>query len=315
MDFIGILIQFVFLIVGFVLLIKGSDFFVDGSSNIASILKIPTLIVGLTIVAFGTSAPEAAVSITSSLAGSNALAVSNVIGSNLFNMLLIIGLCAFLKELEMEEKVLNTDLPFLVVITLILSAFIIIGWSISRIEGVILLLIIIGYIIYLVYDSRKSKDANVVEKPKMSLLRSVIYIVCGIAAIVIGGDFVVDSASYIAMAFGMSETLVGLTIVAMGTSLPELVTSLTALKKGETQLIIGNVIGSSIFNILFVLGASSAITSIAIDPEMLIDILLMLGVTVLFFIFGKTQDKYDKKEGAILVGLFIIYMAFAILRN
>lgn len=315
MDFIGILIQFVFLIVGFVLLIKGSDFFVDGSSNIASILKIPTLIVGLTIVAFGTSAPEAAVSITSSLAGSNALAVSNVIGSNLFNMLLIIGLCAFLKELEMEEKVLNTDLPFLVVITLILSAFIIIGWSISRIEGVILLLIIIGYIVYLVYDSRKSKDANVVEKPKMSLLRSVIYIVCGIAAIVIGGDFVVDSASYIAMAFGMSETLVGLTIVAMGTSLPELVTSLTALKKGETQLIIGNVIGSSIFNILFVLGASSAITSIAIDPEMLIDILLMLGVTVLFFIFGKTQDKYDKKEGAILVGLFIIYMAFAILRN
>lgn len=315
MDFIGILIQFVFLIVGFVLLIKGSDFFVDGSSNIASILKIPTLIVGLTIVAFGTSAPEAAVSITSSLAGSNALAVSNVIGSNLFNMLLIIGLCAFLKELEMEEKVLNTDLPFLVVITLILSAFIIIGWSISRIEGVILLLIIIGYIVYLVYDSRKSKDANVVEKPKMSLLRSVIYIVCGIAAIVIGGDFVVDSASYIAMAFGMSETLVGLTIVAMGTSLPELVTSLTALKKGETQLIIGNVIGSSIFNILFVLGASSAITSIVIDPEMLIDILLMLGVTVLFFIFGKTQDKYDKKEGAILVGLFIIYMAFAILRN
>lgn len=315
MDFIGILIQFVFLIVGFVLLIKGSDFFVDGSSNIASILKIPTLIVGLTIVAFGTSAPEAAVSITSSLAGSNALAVSNVIGSNLFNMLLIIGLCAFLKELEMEEKVLNTDLPFLVVITLILSAFIIIGWSISRIEGVILLLIIIGYIVYLVYDSRKSKDANVVEKPKMSLLRSIIYIVCGIAAIVIGGDFVVDSASYIAMAFGMSETLVGLTIVAMGTSLPELVTSLTALKKGETQLIIGNVIGSSIFNILFVLGASSAITSIAIDPEMLIDILLMLGVTVLFFIFGKTQDKYDKKEGAILVGLFIIYMAFAILRN
>lgn len=315
MDFIGILIQFVFLIVGFVLLIKGSDFFVDGSSNIASILKIPTLIVGLTIVAFGTSAPEAAVSITSSLAGSNALAVSNVIGSNLFNMLLIIGLCAFLKELEMEEKVLNTDLPFLVVITLILSAFIIIGWSISRIEGVILLLIIIGYIVYLVYDSRKSKDANVVEKPKMSLLRSVIYIVCGIAAIVIGGDFVVDSASYIAMAFGMSETLVGLTIVAMGTSLPELVTSLTALRKGETQLIIGNVIGSSIFNILFVLGASSAITSIAIDPEMLIDILLMLGVTVLFFIFGKTQDKYDKKEGAILVGLFIIYMAFAILRN
>ena len=315
MDFIGIGIQIILLIIGFVLLIKGSDFFVDGSSNIASILKIPTLIVGLTIVAFGTSAPEAAVSITSSIAGNNALAVSNVIGSNLFNMLLIIGLCALLKELEMEKKVLNKDLPFLVVITIILSAFVIIGWNISNIEGIILLLIIIGYVAYLVYDSRKSKDANIVEKPKMGLLRSIIYIVGGLIGIVIGADFVVDSASYIAMAFGMSETLVGLTIVAIGTSLPELVTSLTALKKGETELIIGNVIGSNIFNILFVLGASSAITSIAINPNMIIDILLMLGVTILFFIFGKTQDKYDKKEGAILVGLFLIYMAFAILRN
>ena len=315
MDFIGIGIQFILLIVGFVLLIKGSDFFVDGSSNIASILKIPTIIVGLTIVAFGTSAPEAAVSITSSLSGSNALAVSNVIGSNLFNMMLIIGLCAFLKELKISRDVLNKDLPFLVLITAILSAFIIIEWSISRIEGIILFLLVIAYIAYLVYSARKTKEAQVVEKPKMSLLRSIIYIVGGVAGIIIGADFVVDSASYIAMAFGMSETLVGLTIVAMGTSLPELVTSLTALKKDENQLIIGNVIGSNIFNILFVLGASSAISPISINPNMLVDVALMLGVTILFFIFGKTQDKYDKKEGFLLVALFIAYMAFAILRN
>lgn len=315
MDFIGIGIQFILLIVGFVLLIKGSDFFVDGSSNIASILKIPTIIVGLTIVAFGTSAPEAAVSITSSLSGSNALAVSNVIGSNLFNMMLIIGLCAFLKELKISRDVLNKDLPFLVLITAILSAFIIIGWSISRIEGIILFLLVIAYITYLVYSARKTKEAQVVEKPKMSLLRSIIYIIGGVAGIIIGADFVVDSASYIAIAFGMSETLVGLTIVAMGTSLPELVTSLTALKKDENQLIIGNVIGSNIFNILFVLGASSAISPIAINPNMLVDVALMLGVTILFFIFGKTQDKYDKKEGFLLVALFIAYMAFAILRN
>ena len=315
MDFIGIGIQFILLIVGFVLLIKGSDFFVDGSSNIASILKIPTIIVGLTIVAFGTSAPEAAVSITSSLSGSNALAVSNVIGSNLFNMMLIIGLCAFLKELKISRDVLNKDLPFLVLITAILSAFIIIGWSISRIEGIILFLLVIAYITYLVYSARKTKEAQVVEKPKMSLLRSIIYIIGGVAGIIIGADFVVDSASYIAIAFGMSETLVGLTIVAMGTSLPELVTSLTALKKDENQLIIGNVIGSNIFNILFVLGASSAISPISINPNMLVDVALMLGVTILFFIFGKTQDKYDKKEGFLLVALFIAYMAFAILRN
>ena len=315
MDFIGIGIQFILLIVGFVLLIKGSDFFVDGSSNIASILKIPTLIVGLTIVAFGTSAPEAAVSITSSLSGNNALAVSNVIGSNLFNMMLIIGLCALLRELKIGRDVLNKDLPFLVVITAILSGFIIIGWSISRVEGIILFLLIIGYVSYLVYSAKKTKEAQIVEKPKMGLLRSIIYIIGGMAGIIIGADFVVDSASYIAMAFGMSETLVGLTIVAIGTSLPELVTSLTALKKEENQLIIGNVIGSNIFNILFVLGASSIISPITINPNMIVDIALMLGVTILFFIFGKTQDKYDKKEGFILVALFITYMAFAIMRN
>lgn len=315
MDFISIIIQVVLLVVGFVLLIKGADFFVDGASNVASILKIPTLIVGLTIVAFGTSAPEAAVSITSSLSGSNALALSNVIGSNLFNMLLIIGLCALLNELKIGKNVLNLDLPFLVILTGILTAFILLGWNISRLEGIILIILIIAYVSYLVYNARKSKESQAVEKPKMNLLKSIIYIVCGVAGIIIGADLVVDSASYIAMAFGMSETLVGLTIVAMGTSLPELVTSLTALKKDENQLIIGNVIGSNIFNISMVLGASSAISPIAINPNMIVDIVLMLGVTILFFIFGKTQDKYDKKEGFVLVALFVAYMAFAILRN
>ena len=309
------LMEVVLLILGFVFLIKGSDFFVDGASSIASILKIPTLIVGLTIVAFGTSAPEAAVSITSSLTGSNALAVSNVIGSNLFNILLIIGLCALLNELEIDQNVVSKDLPFLVIITVILSAFIIIGWNINRIEGMIFLLIVVGYIAYLVYSAKKTKEAEIVEKPKLSLPKSIIYILVGIVGIVIGGDFVVDGASYIAITFGMSETLVGLTIVAIGTSLPELVTSLTALKKGETQLVIGNVIGSNIFNILFVLGSSSAISPITLNPNMLIDVLLMLFVTILCYIFGKTQTKYDKKEGLILVLIFVCYMAFAILRN
>ena len=315
MEMLTFLMEVVLLILGFVFLIKGSDFFVDGASSIASILKIPTLIVGLTIVAFGTSAPEAAVSITSSLTGSNALAVSNVIGSNLFNILLIIGLCALLNELEIDQNVVSKDLPFLVIITVILSAFIIIGWNINRIEGMIFLLIVVGYIAYLVYSAKKTKEAEIVEKPKLSLPKSIIYILVGIVGIVIGGDFVVDGASYIAITFGMSETLVGLTIVAIGTSLPELVTSLTALKKGETQLVIGNVIGSNIFNILFVLGSSSAISPITLNPNMLIDVLLMLFVTILCYIFGKTQTKYDNKEGLILVLIFVCYMAFAILRN
>lgn len=311
----GIILQVVLLIVGFVFLIKGSDFFVDGASSIASLLKIPTIIVGLTIVAFGTSAPEAAVSITSSLVGNNAMAVSNVIGSNLFNMLMVIGIAALLSNLLMEKSVLEKDLPFLVGITALWAIFIFIGWDINNIEGIILLIILLAYVYYLIRSARKSKDANEVEKPKLTLPKSIIFIVVGLAGIIIGGDFVVDSASAIAMALGMSETLVGLTIVAIGTSLPELVTSITALRKGENQLVIGNVIGSNIFNILFVLGASSAISSIPLDPSMIIDVIFMIAVTILCFIFGKTQDKYDKKEGIILIALFILYMAFAIMRN
>ena len=311
----SIILQFVLLIVGFVFLIKGSDFFVDGASSIASLLIIPTIIVGLTIVAFGTSAPEAAVSITSAITGNNAMAVSNVIGSNLFNILMVIGISALLGELLMEKSVLNKDLPFLVGITILFAAFIIIGWNVSQIEGIILLVILIAYVAYLVKSAKKSDNANVVEKPKFTLPQSIIFIIIGLAGIVLGGDLVVNSASDIAIALGMSETLVGLTIVAIGTSLPELVTSLTALKKGENQLVIGNVIGSNIFNILFVLGASSAITTISLDSSMLIDVTFMVFVTVLCFIFGKTQDKFDKKEGAILVALFIAYMIFAILRN
>ncbi|MBR4446819.1 calcium/sodium antiporter [Methanobrevibacter sp.] len=311
----SIIIQVVLLLVGFVFLIKGSDFFVDGASSIASILKVPTIIVGLTIVALGTSAPEAAVSITSSLTGSNAMAVSNVIGSNLFNMLMVIGIAALLSNLLMEKSVLEKDLPFLVGITVLFVIFIFIGWDITNIEGIILLVILIAYILYLIHDSKKSSESGVVEKPKWSLPKSIAFIIIGLIGIILGGDFVVDSASAIAIALGMSETLVGLTIVAIGTSLPELVTSIAALKKGENQLVIGNVIGSNIFNILFVLGASSAISEIPIDSSILIDVVFMLGVTILCFIFGKTQDKYDKKEGAILIALFIAYMAFAILRN
>ncbi len=311
----GILIQVALLLVGFVFLIKGSDFFVDGASSIASLLKIPTIIVGLTIVALGTSAPEAAVSITSSLTGSNALAVSNVIGSNLFNMLMVIGISALLSNLVMEKSVLEKDLPFLVGITLLWAIFIIIGWDITNIEGIILLIILVAYISLLVYNTRKSGEATEVEEPKFTLPKSIIFILIGLAGIVLGGDLVVDSASAIAIALGMSETLVGLTIVAIGTSLPELVTSITALRKGENQLVIGNVIGSNIFNILFVLGASSAISAIPLDSSMLIDVLFMLAVTILCFIFGKTQEKYDKKEGIILIVLFVVYMAFAILRN
>lgn len=311
----GIIIQIVLLVVGFVFLIKGSDFFVDGSSNVAYLLKVPTIIVGLTIVAFGTSAPEAAVSITSSISGNNAMAVSNVIGSNLFNILMVIGVSAILSNLLMEKNVLKKDLPFLVAITLLLSIFIIVDWKISAIEGIILLVLLVGYVFFLIKSARKDSHAHDVNEPKLSLKKSIIFIIIGLAGIIIGGDLVVDSASAIAIAFGLSETLVGLTIVAIGTSLPEFVTSITALRKGENQLVIGNVIGSNIFNILFVLGASSAISEMPLNSSLLIDTVFMIFVTILCFIFGKTQEKYDKKEGIILIALFIAYMVFVILRN
>ena len=270
---------------------------------------------GLTIVAFGTSAPEAAVSISSSIQGSNALAVSNVIGSNIFNILEIIGVCALLKELKLGENVLNKDMPFLLIVSLLVVGFILLSWDLTRIEGIVLLILIIGYTAHLVYTSKKSKGADFVEKPKFGIGRSIVYVVVGLAAIILGAQLVVNSSSYIAMACGMSETLVGLTIVAIGTSLPELVTSLTALKRDENQLVIGNVIGSNIFNILFVLGLSSTITPIPVNSNMIVDLGLMIIVTILCLIFGKTQSKFDRKEGIILLGLFILYMAFVIFRN
>ena len=228
---------------------------------------------------------------------------------------MVIGIAALLGDLLMEKSVLNKDLPFLVLISILLFVFIFLGGDISSIEGIILLVILIGYVAYLNRGAFKSGVTNYVDKPKLSLPKSIIFIIVGLAGIILGGDLVVNSASDIAIALGMSETLVGLTIVAIGTSLPELVTSITALKKGENQLVIGNVIGSNIFNILFVLGASSAISAIPISPNMLIDTLIMVAVTILCFIFGKTQDKYDKKEGIVLIALFIAYMIFAILRN
>ena len=310
-----LIIQIILLVIGFLFLIKGADLFVEGSSSIAALLKIPTIIVGLTIVALGTSAPEAAVSITASLSGSNEIAVSNVIGSNIFNLLLIIGCCAVLKELKIEKTVLDKDLPFLIISTIAVVAFIIIGWNIVTSEAIVLLALLVVYLSYLIYTTRKSNKSQYVEKPKLGLAKSIVYIIIGLVGIILGGQFVVESASAIAMTFGMSETLVGLTIVALGTSLPELVTSLTALKKNENQLVIGNVIGSNIFNIVFVLGLSSLISPIPVEASILTDLVLLLFITILFYIFARTQRKIDKKEGIILLIILIIYMAFAILRN
>ena len=311
-----LILQFILLIIGFVFLIKGADVFVDGASNLAYNFKIPTIIVGLTIVAFGTSAPEAAVSITSAFAGTNAISLGNVIGSNIFNILAVVGVSALLGTLTVDKILIKRDFPFLVVSTIGLLLIAIIFGELSRLCGIIFLIIIVTYVYVLVQEARADKEAMSQEiEVKLTIPKAMAYIVIGIAGIIIGSNWVVDSASYIASVFGLSDVLIGLTIVAIGTSLPELVTSVTALKKGENGIVIGNVLGSNIFNILFILGISSAIMPLPIAPEMVSDIGLMTVITIIGAAFAYTKNEVDKKEGAVLVALFILYMAFVILRN
>ena len=304
--------MYVLLIVGFILLIKGADFFVDGASSTAKLLKVPSVIIGLTIVAMGTSAPEAAVSISAGLSGSSDIALSNVIGSNIFNLLIVVGVSAIICPIKTEKVILRRDIWWSLgaaVATLIMMT----DMKISGAEGILLLGGMAAYIAVLVFDARKKRDEGD-EVKAMSPLKSIIYIVGGLAAIIIGGDLVVDSACDIAAAFGMSEALIGLTIVAAGTSLPELVTSIVAAKKGDSGLALGNVVGSNIFNILFILGSASALTTINVAPELFIDTAILIAVTLLMYFLCRTKEKTSRGEGALCVLVYAAYMAYIILR-
>ena len=304
--------MYVLLIVGFILLIKGADFFVDGASSTAKLLKVPSVIIGLTIVAMGTSAPEAAVSISAGLSGSSDIALSNVIGSNIFNLLIVVGVSAIICPMKTEKVILRRDIWWSLgaaVATLIMMA----DMKISGAEGILLLGGMAAYIAVLIFDARKKRDGGD-EVKAMSPLKSIIYIVGGLAAIIIGGDLVVDSACDIAAAFGMSEALIGLTIVAAGTSLPELVTSIVAAKKGDSGLALGNVVGSNIFNILFILGSASALTTINVAPELFIDTAILIGVTLMMYFLCRSKDKTSRGEGALCVLVYAAYMAYIILR-
>lgn len=304
--------MYVLLIVGFILLIKGADFFVDGASSTAKLLKVPSVIIGLTIVAMGTSAPEAAVSISAGLSGSSDIALSNVIGSNIFNLLIVVGVSAIICPMKTEKVILRRDIWWSLgaaVATLIMMA----DMKISGAEGILLLGGMAAYIAVLIFDARKKRDGGD-EVKAMSPLKSIIYIVGGLAAIIIGGDLVVDSACDIAAAFGMSEALIGLTIVAAGTSLPELVTSIVAAKKGDSGLALGNVVGSNIFNILFILGSASALTTINVAPELFIDTAILIGVTLMMYFLCRSKDKTSRGEGALCVLVYAAYMTYIILR-
>lgn len=316
---------YLFLLIGFALLIKGADFFVDGASKIARTLHVSPLLIGLTIVAFGTSSPEATVSILAALEENAGVAIGNVVGSNIFNITLVVGLAAIINPLQVESETIRKEIPF----TLLASTVLLVLVSdislqsmntnfITRSDGFIFLLffaIFLYYIFEVARHSREKLTQETLETEKTSWTKNVILTVLGLAGIIWGGDLVVGSATEIAFSFGMSETLVGLTIVAVGTSLPELMTSITAAIKKESEIALGNIVGSNIFNILFVLGSASVISPLAVDGKIFLDIILMIILTITLLIFSRTNFKVGKIEGIVLVVSYILYMIFIIIRN
>ena len=309
------------LVIGFVLLIKGADYFVEGSSSVAKRLHVPAIIIGLTIVAMGTSLPETAVSVSASLTGNNELAVSNVVGSNIFNLMVVIGVCGVLATVNVAKATL------ICAGMLLLFGIAGIGDTSSMIlghlDGVIFLGCFAGYIFYMIRTAMKaSKEGKQVEIEGgsdeeirlISMPLSILFIVGGAVAIAIGGDVTVDAAARIAGDLGMSQTLIGLTIVSIGTSLPELVTSIVAAKKNEVDMALGNAVGSNIFNILMVLGIASAISPVSMIRENIIDLCVLIVFTVCVWIFAATKKRIGKVEGFCMIALYAAYAIYIVIR-
>lgn len=314
------------LIIGFILLIKGADFFVEGASSVAKMLKVPSLIIGMTIVAMGTSLPETSVSIAASMNNQNTLAVSNVVGSNIFNLMVVLGVCAVIAELKVSKDVLKRDYPFSVLCAILLLVAGVIGMTLGRMDGIIFLVIFAVFIFYLIksaLDARKSGEISEKEREMneemeemedLPVWKCILYIIGGAIAIKYGGDWVVDSASVIATSFGISATLVGLTICSVGTSLPELVTSIVAARKNELDMAVGNVVGSNVFNILMVLGIAATVSPIAFLTENIIDIVVLLVFSLITWVLCVTQKKLSKKEGILMLVLYTIYLVYICIR-
>lgn len=318
------------LIVGFAALVKGADVFVDGSASLARLCKVSGLIIGLTIVAMGTSAPELAVSTTAAIQGSNEIALSNIIGSNVFNLLVVLGICALIKPIPTSSDIVKRDFPFSLGIT-VLAFFLGGGWYLfssgnpltvkaaeeaavfPRFGGIILLVVFCIYIFLLIFDAKKHPTEEE-ETKQIKLSKCILLIIIGLAMVVAGGQAVVYSSRNIAREAGMSETLIGLTVVALGTSLPELVTSIVASRKGETEMAVGNVIGSNIFNILLILGVSTSIHPIGVNYASLQDFVILFFVSLITFLFVVQKKKLTRWEGLVMLLLYSAHMTLAIMR-
>ncbi|WP_175287817.1 calcium/sodium antiporter [Salinicoccus roseus] len=317
--------EYILLVIGFVLLIKGADYFVEGASNIAVKLNVSPLLVGLTIVALGTSSPEATVAILAALEGSPGVVLGNVIGSNIVNITVVVGLTALIAPLTVQSETVRKEIPFAMlaaIVLMILMADVALQGAganiINRGDGIIILLFFSVFLYYVFEMARKNRSSTV-EKVDAdtgeSWLKNILFTIGGLAAIIIGGEMVVSSATEIALSLGMSEALVGLTIVAIGTSLPEIMTSVTAALKGKGDMAIGNVVGSNIFNIFFVTGTASTVAPIAAESKLFFDGWVMVGLTVLLLIFSRTHFKIGRREGAVLLLAYITYLVYIIMRN
>jgi len=313
------------LLIGFALLVKGADYFVDGASKIANTLRVSPMLIGLTIVAFGTSAPEASVSFIAAFEGNSDVAIGNIVGSNIFNVTFILGVTAIVFPLAVQSETIRKEIPFALlgaVVLLLLISDIQLQYSginiITRTEGILLLLffaIFLYYVFEVARNNRDQIDNSPSDTVTTSWTKNLAFTIGGLTSIVFGGNLVVENSIQIALSLGMSETLVGLTIVAIGTSLPELVTSVTAALKKQTEIALGNIIGSNIFNIFFILGASATIHPLAVDSKIFLDMWLMVFVTFLLLILSRTNHRISKTEGAILAFIYIIYLTFIIFRN
>ena len=304
------------LVIGFALLIWGADFFVDGASRVAARLKIPQIVIGLTIVAFGTSAPEAAVSISAGLKGSADLAVSNVVGSNILNIGIILGISALITPLAVQKATRKYEMPYVMIVTIILMLLGMFDGKLGWVDGLILWAGMILFLVYLLNIAKKGKNEEQEEeqnekKKKAPLIWLIAKILIGGVAIVLGSDFAVDGATAIATSVGWSERLIGLTIVALGTSLPELVTSVVAAMKKNADIAIGNIVGSNIFNILFVLGTTALLTPVAYTEAFIIDNIVALVIAVLLWVLVLNRDcKLKRIGGGILLVSYVIYFVY-----
>lgn len=313
----SIYFAFILLVVGFVLLIKGADFFVEGSSGIAKKLRVPSIIIGLTVVAMGTSLPEAAVSVSAGLAGSNSLAISNVLGSNIFNLMVVVGFCAVMAPIVVDKDMIKRDIPISIGAALLLLLLGLWGMTLGRVDAILLLVLFIAFIVFLVFAALKNRTAAAEEEDEIKarpIWLCLIFIVGGAAAIIFGGDWVVDSATKIALTFGMSETLVGLTIVSVGTSLPEFVTSIVAARKKEVELSLGNAIGSNVFNILLILGLSGTISPLAVLTENIIDVVILIAFSAFVWFSAWKKKKLGRLEGILMILFYVAFVVYIGLR-